>query len=94
LIILDGLFGNWECNNSKAKPWRTFGNRAPDSLLFGTDPVAIDSVMADFLDAENPLSPTARDVLVYADSVGLGVHEEGDPWGDGYSLIDYIMVVL
>jgi len=94
LILLDGLFGNWECNNSKAKPWSTFGNSAPDSLFLATDPVAIDSVMADFLDAENPLSSTARDVLVYADHAGLGVHEEGDPWGSGYSLIDYVKIVL
>ncbi len=90
LVIGDALFGNWENNYSKAKPWVTFGNRAPDSLLFATDPVAIDCVMCDFLDAELQLDDAADDYLVYANSVKLGTYERGNPWGSGYNLIDYV----
>lgn len=90
LVIGDALFGNWENNYSKAQPWVTFGNAAPDSLLFATDPVAIDCVMCDLLNAEWQLDSIADDYLGYANSVGLGTYERGDPWGSGYNLIDYV----
>jgi hypothetical protein len=90
LVMGDALFGNWENNYSKAKPWVTFGNRAPDSLLFATDPVAIDCVMCDLLNAEWQLDSIADHYLVYANTVGLGTYERGDPWGSGYNLIDYV----
>ena len=50
--------------------------------------------MADFLDAEWALAPTARDLLIYGGAAGLGVYENGDPWGGGYSLIDYVKIAL
>ncbi len=90
LVIGDALFGNWENNYSKAKPWVTFGNRAPDSLLFATDPVAIDCVMCDLLAAEGSLLGISDDYLKYAHSLGLGTYERGNPWDSGYNLIDYV----
>jgi hypothetical protein len=94
LTIGDGLFGNWDGNERKSRPWRTFGDQAPNSLFLATDPVALDSVMADLLDAERTLLGMARDYLAYAEGVGLGIHERGDPWGSGYGRIDYRYVHL
>lgn len=68
----------------------TIGNEAPNSLFFFRDPVAIDSVMSDILDAEGLVSAEAYDHLIYAQSVGLGVYEQGDPWGSAYDEIDFI----
>ncbi len=94
LTVGDALFGNWENNLSKPSPWTTFGDNAPNSLLFSTDPVAIDCVMCDLLHAENPIWDKADDYLVYAAACGLGTYERGDPWGSGYSQIDYLRVEL
>lgn len=100
LTIADGLFGNWYRNETKSEPWVTFGNQAANSLLFATDPVAIDCVMCDLLNAENvqrgrgPLRDMADDYLVLAAAAGLGTYERGDPWqepyGSGYSEIEYM----
>jgi hypothetical protein len=89
LTIGDGLFGNWESNTTKAKPWRTFGGQAANSLLLSTDPVAIDCVMTDLLHAEEPVGPTADAYLQLATQANLGVYERGDPWGGGYRQIHY-----
>jgi hypothetical protein len=99
LTIGDGLFGNWESNERKSQPWSTFGNQAPNSLFFATDPVAIDSVMCDFLYIEGYRTDERwRDYLVVAEAAELGVHEQGDPWqkpwGSGYSKIDYGRIEL
>lgn len=100
LTIADALFGNWKTNHEKSQPWVTFGNQAANSLLFATDPVAIDCVMCDLLNAENvergrgPLRDMADDYLVLAAAAGLGVYERGDPWGNGYSQTDYRYVEL
>lgn len=89
LVVGDGLYGNWETNTSKAKPWRTFGGQAANSLLLATDPVAIDSVMVDLLHAEAPVMPMADGYLQVAERAGLGVYERGNPWSAVYSRIDY-----
>jgi uncharacterized protein (DUF362 family) len=88
LTIGDGLFaGNaW---NSPALAMQTFGGKPPNSLFFSTDPVAIDCVMYDFLDAEWQLNADAGNYLRLASEAGMGVYERGDPWGKGYVLIDY-----
>jgi hypothetical protein len=69
--------------------WSTFGNRPPSSLFFATDPVAIDSVMTDFLDAETDIDVRSRDYLDLAAAAGLGVADRGDPWGSGYQNIAF-----
>ncbi len=94
LTVGDALFGDWEDNIGKPSPWRTFGNSASNSLLFSTDPVAIDCVMCDLLNAERGIPAMADDYLVYAAACGLGTYERGDPWGSGYSQIDYLKVEL
>jgi hypothetical protein len=69
--------------------WSTYGNQPPNSLFFSLDPVAIDSVMADFLDAEAGIDPRSRYYLPLAEASGLGIFEQGDPWASGYTRIDY-----
>jgi hypothetical protein len=92
LVVGDGLYGNWKGNTTKAGPWRTFGGRAANSLFLATDPVAIDCVMADLLNAEAQLHAVAGGYLQLAARAGLGVYERGDPWGTGYSRIRYTRV--
>lgn len=93
LIIGDGLFGNWVTNTDEPRSWSTFGG-APNSLFFATDPVAIDSVMADFILAERDLNSHTWDYLSLAAAAGLGTFERGDPWGSGYSQIEYVRIDL
>lgn len=99
LTIGDGLYGCWAGYTVPPAPWETFENGALNSLFFATDPVALDSVMYDLLQAEHvarggSLASGSDTYLPLAASAGLGVFEHGDPWGSGYSLIDYQKVVL
>jgi hypothetical protein len=99
LTVGDALFGNWNSVSGSPKKWITFGDEAPNSLFFSADPVALDSVMADYIDLERQaqglgtLHPKARDYLKLAARTGLGIHEKGDPWrlprGSGYRRIFY-----
>jgi hypothetical protein len=88
LTIGDGLFTGktW---GSPALMMATFGNKPPNSLFFALDPVAIDCVMYDFLDAEWHIKTGADNYLRLASQQGLGVFERGDPWGAGYATIEY-----
>jgi len=45
--------------------------------------------MTDFLDAETDIDARSRDYLALAEAAGLGISEQGDPWGGGYSRIDF-----
>ncbi|MBN1178445.1 MAG: DUF362 domain-containing protein [Anaerolineae bacterium] len=97
LTIGDGLFGDRIGNVYKPSPWETFGDDAPNSLFFSTDPVALDCVMCDFLNAEGyqgGIYPNSDDYLRLAAAAGLGTFERGDPWGAGYSIIDYEWIEL
>jgi len=93
LVVGDGLFGNRRNNTDEPEPWTTFGGGAPNSLFFAVDPVAIDCVMCDFLDAELGIYDWADEHLQVAEGAGLGTYERGNPWqepyGSGYSQIDY-----
>jgi len=89
LTIGDGLFAANRVNGPPS-PWATFGNQVPNSLFFAVDPVAIDSVMCDLLDTEFSIPVQSDNYLRLAADSGLGVFERGDPWGDGYSRIDYV----
>lgn len=94
LIMSDGIFG---AKRFKAEPtpWATFANQVPKSLFFSTDPVANDSVMFDFVAAEMGSMPTGSDAYMQvAMNAGLGVYENGDPWGAGYNQIDYQRINL
>ncbi len=94
LTVGDGLFASRYTQSSPPAPWITFGSRAPNSLFFSRDPVAIDCVMYDFLEAEAGVLPGADDYLVLAAQAGLGVFEHRAPGATDragwYSLIDYV----
>jgi hypothetical protein len=93
LTIGDALYGCWLTNWVEPEPWVTFGNEAPNSLFFSIDPVAIDSVMYDFLDAEAGVESGGDFYLMLAAQEGLGVLEHRAPGAsdpeEWYSLIDY-----
>ena len=93
LTMGDGLFG---APGAVQPPvaWKTFGG-APNSLFFSRDPVAVDCVMCDLLRSEwRGMPAEAYDYLRLAADRGLGTFEAGDPWGSGYSRIDYLRVDL
>jgi uncharacterized protein (DUF362 family) len=92
LIIGDGLFGHPISNGASPQKWQIFNNDDPNILFFGTDPVATDSVMYDYIAEEHPYAVT-HSSLHHGAAMGLGVH---DHW-DGietkqYSSIDYINI--
>jgi uncharacterized protein (DUF362 family) len=96
LTIGDGLYGSTGSQDSIPERWGTFGNDSPRSLFFSQDPVAIDSVMYDFLQDEAGVQDHGDDYLALAATAGLGVHEHRaagttnrDEW---YSQIDYVYV--
>jgi uncharacterized protein (DUF362 family) len=88
LTIGDALFGAPSVHAAPI-PWQTFGQQAPNSLLFSRDPVAIDCVLCDLLRVEWGLSEAAYDYLRLAETRGLGVFERGEPWGGGYQKLNY-----
>jgi uncharacterized protein (DUF362 family) len=90
LTLGDGLFGA-PMVNDKPAPWsKTFGG-ALNSLFFSRDPVAIDSVMIGWLNAEWGVVDAAYDYLLLAEQAGLGIAEKADPRvGGSYKRIDYV----
>jgi hypothetical protein len=97
LILADALFGLWDGGPyGEPMPWDTFpGGPTPNSFFLGFDPVAHESVMIDYLLAEQQyhgVSETPHTYLHDAASYNhLGVHEHRDANGR-YSLIDYVQV--
>lgn len=97
LIVGDGLYGALINTNVVPTRWQSLGNAACNSLFFARDPVALDCVMMDLLYAESNQQPGADhvdDYLKLAATAGLGVFEHGDPWGSGYTTIDYARISL
>lgn len=98
LTIGDGLYGCRPHNYAEPEPWVTFSNQAPNSLFFSKDPVAMDCVMYDFLEAELGVQSGADDYLMLAAQEGLGVFEHRASGASGpeewYSLIDYVCLDL
>ena len=94
LIIGDGLFGNPVNNWTEVSRWQIFNNDDPNILFFGTDPIATDSVMCDYIIEEQGVS-VIHSSLHYGAELGLGVHDHWDSFGSKqYSLIDYVNVDL
>lgn len=97
LTIGDGLFAARQFSMPPV-PWETFGGEVPNSLFFATDPVAVDCVMHDLLYAEPETSVVegSSNYLRLAAEGGLGVFETGNPWaepyGSGYTSLDYIRI--
>ena len=102
LTVGDGLFGAYGCctNTNPPSRWESFGNNASNSLFLSADPVAVDCIMLDILDAEqpdgdiHPKRPNADDYLKLAELAGMGVYERGNPWNPDYQKIDYIKLEL
>jgi hypothetical protein len=83
VCIADALFGAG-CftrgdNGRTPGPWKTLGTgKTPNSLFFSTDPVALESVVGDFITQEQTavgFAPFPHDYLHYAAEMGLGVHD-------------------
>jgi hypothetical protein len=92
LIIGDGIMGNPNVNTAPPTLWKSFGNKPPETLFFGVDPVATDSVMIDYIRREVG-SQAIGLVEFYAAELGLGVLES---WNDQekYTYIDYRSIDL
>jgi uncharacterized protein (DUF362 family) len=89
LTIGDGLYGARVDNYSEIpSPWPTFGNRSPNSLFFSRDPVAIDCVMYDLLEAEGGVPEGSDNYLRLAQAATLGTFEHWDA-AHTYHAIDY-----
>ena len=89
MTIGDGLYGARINNYDEVpSPWPTFGDKSPNSLFFSIDPVAIDCVMYDFLDAEGGVPAHSDDYLNLANASGLGTFEHWDGTHQ-YHIIDY-----
>jgi len=89
LIIGDGLYGARINNYTEIpSPWPTFGNKSPNSLFFSRDPVAIDCVMYDLLEAEGGVPAGSDNYLKLAAAAGLGIFEHRNASGR-YRSIDY-----
>jgi hypothetical protein len=85
--ICDAIFANWHDNVWSPRPWKTFSEESPNSLFFGTDPVAFDSVLlqhiTDEVNAQGENAPKwvqeavrAHHFLHYAmEYHRLGIHE-------------------
>lgn len=95
LIVGDALYAGWRSNNTPPQPWSSFGGDSPNMLFFAVDPVAVDSVMFDYLDREGYVVPASEDILIVAANAGLGIHER---WHDNddrtYDTIDYVEIDL
>lgn len=87
LVVGDGIMGNPDINYGPPTLWNSFGNKPPETLFFGVDPVATDSVMVDYIRREVGSQATGL-VQSYAADLGLGVSES---WNDqeNYTYIDY-----
>jgi hypothetical protein len=93
LVIGDGLFGNPYTEGSSVERWDIFNNDDPNILFFSADPVAISSVMTDYIVAER--GNQDHEHLHAAASLGLGVHEHWDSFENKhYSAIDYQIIDL
>jgi len=90
LTVCDALFGT--CTHLWSAPtrWPTCAG-PPNSILLSTDPVALDSVVADMLAAQGAIPDNADDYLVLAGEAGMGVYERAGGDGD-YAVIDYVHI--
>lgn len=99
LVVGDALFGVYTGGPyGVPQQWQTFPDGpTPNSLFLGVDPVAIESVMVDYLIAEQEhhgITLLSHDYLHDAMDVhGLGIHEHRDEQGN-YAAINYLEIDL
>ncbi|MFH1260221.1 MAG: DUF362 domain-containing protein [Elusimicrobiota bacterium] len=95
LIVGDALYGAWPDNNQPPRRWTSFGSDSPNMFFFAVDPVAVDSVMYDYLRREGSFDAKSEDILTVAAQAGLGIHELWNNNTDRkYSAIDYLEINL
>lgn len=95
LIIGDAIFGCWY-QNKEPNPFKIFNDDSPKTMFFSTDPVALDSVLLDYMICERE---TTRDLWVaehhwlhYIQQYypELGIHEHWNNSQDKiYTTIEY-----
>jgi len=91
LIIGDGIYGNHYNNYSVPTRWSVFGNDWPKRVFLSTDPVAMDCVMYDFLDWQNPRTATHENYIVCAANANQGIRDHWNgPTDRTYAFIDLI----
>ena len=106
LTVADMLYAS-ACThfNTIPDPWITFGGEWPAALVVSDDPVALDSVLIDLIEAEPrhgsgdcaQIKSYVRTYLRHAEGLGLGAHDQVDlPVGElhdpsrmNYQKIDY-----
>ena len=90
LVIGDALFAHRSFNSGIPEVWNTFNGQFPNSLFFSKDPVAIDSVMWDFSNAEYAKAVEGHLYLHRAVELGLGTHDHWNNSTDkNYATIDF-----
>jgi uncharacterized protein (DUF362 family) len=93
LIVGDGIYGNYTNNWTAPGKWSVFGADWPKRLFFATDPVAIDSVMYDFVDWQNNRTAQHENYLVAAANAGQGTRDHwNNPTDKMYSVIDFVQI--
>lgn len=93
LTVGDAIFAHRGGRGPSA--WSTFGGQTPKSLFFSVDPVALDCVLMDFLNAETRAVHAEADrYLRLAAQTGLGLYERSDPWNTGYTQINFVSQTL
>jgi uncharacterized protein (DUF362 family) len=99
--ITDALFANWHNNVWCPRPWNTFPEQSPNSLLLSADPVAIDSVLLDHIAAEiesqgDNAPEWVRDCMNHHGFLeyAMNVHKLGVFERKPYKLIEYNEIEL
>jgi uncharacterized protein (DUF362 family) len=88
LVLGDGIFGNPHNHWQGPERWTIFGNDDPSILFFSTDPVAVSSIMTDYIMEERGWQDHQQ--LHAAQHIGIGVHEHWDNFSNKhYASIDY-----
>lgn len=92
LIIGDAIYGGRTSNWQAPAVWSIFGNDWPKRCFFATDPVAIDSVMWDFINWQSARgSPWYHNAIDDAAGRGHGVQGHWDNTTNRqYTAFDYI----
>lgn len=94
LILADAVYGNWENNYSAPTPWsKAFGSELwPKRIFLSRDPVAMDSVLYDFLQWQRQdLNGKQEAYLREAWRAGQGIRDHWNNTTDRkYSLIEFV----
>lgn len=101
ITIVDGLFGagnfSKEGYGRVPIPWKTLSTGStPNSFFFSFDPIALESVLADYIIQEqeaNGYKPYSHQYLHNAMDIGMGIHEHRGANGK-YKQIEYKEIIL